>query len=460
MELKENPSLLELTIKDFRAIKEATIKLDGITVVTGLNSTGKSTISALLYYIFDISNNYNNFVKEKFDEKMQNIMRMLANLTSYRFINELIDKKNLLSMQETVFFVIKEIQKHYGRWESYNNGDEIDDDGDYDVDYYAAADVYRVRRLIEANFSEYIPDIDIDTVTIEKILDVLQNIVEKIYDECQKEIKDRNKDLFERKLRNIYASTLEEFLVKEHGKNIISEEKRLEEFDFISHAIYIDSPMAVEHPKYTGKWGYKSTDIEPFRHWLKLDSYLKQEDRKQVEKIIDTDIYKEIQETFKSPEVLDGEIKLDKSSDKLMYHRNDGEIFKVENCATGIKSLAILQMLYKNGWLNNKTLLVLDEPETHLHPQWVVEYARLIVLLHKEVGVKFFISSHHPDMVDAIKYIVSKEDVGDTCRFYLAKKQSDYTYIFEDKGRDIEDIFGSFNIAIEKIDRYSADDDQ
>lgn len=62
-------------------------------------------------------------------------------------------------------------------------------------------------------------------------------------------------------------------------------------------------------------------------------------------------------------------------------------MYNLLDVATGVKSFAILQLLIKNGSLSDKTLLIMDEPESHLHPQWTVKYARLIVLLDKEVGI-------------------------------------------------------------------------
>ena len=72
--------------------------------------------------------------------------------------------------------------------------------------------------------------------------------------------------------------------------------------------------------------------------------------------------------------------------------------------------------------MSDKTLLIMDEPESHLHPQWIIEYARLIVLLNKQIGVKFFIASHNPDMVSAIKYISEREKSNANLNFYLAQK--------------------------------------
>ena len=55
-------TLVELSIKDFKAIKRADVQLDGITVVSGINGCGKSTMSKLLYYIFRNANSFEELV--------------------------------------------------------------------------------------------------------------------------------------------------------------------------------------------------------------------------------------------------------------------------------------------------------------------------------------------------------------------------------------------------------------
>jgi len=43
--------LIRLTVNNLRAVKSAFIELKGITVVSGVNGCGKSTLSKLLYQI-------------------------------------------------------------------------------------------------------------------------------------------------------------------------------------------------------------------------------------------------------------------------------------------------------------------------------------------------------------------------------------------------------------------------
>ena len=132
--------------------------------------------------------------------------------------------------------------------------------------------------------------------------------------------------------------------------------------------------------------------------------------------------------------------------------------FRLTEVATGFKTFSYLQRLLENGYLNEETLLMIDEPEAHLHPQWIVEFARMLVLLHKVLGLKIMVASHNPDMVSAIHDIANKEGILDHTCFYVAR-QSDtnrHAFSYEALGHEIGEIFESFNIAIDRIREYGA----
>ena len=140
----------------------------------------------------------------------------------------------------------------------------------------------------------------------------------------------------------------------------------------------------------------------------------------------------------------------------MRYKRDDGLVIDLLDSATGIKSFSLLQMLLRNGVLSENTLLIIDEPEAHLHPQWIVEYARIIIMLYKKIGVKFFIASHSTDFVSAIKYISEKQRVSKAVSFYLAEEDlnKSFSYNYKSIGTDIEPIFASFNKSLDKIGEY------
>ena len=58
-----------------------------------------------------------------------------------------------------------------------------------------------------------------------------------------------------------------------------------------------------------------------------------------------------------------------------MKNDNLNKPLSVHNLSTGIKSFAILKILLEKGCLKDKDVLILDEPEIHLHPQWQIVYA-------------------------------------------------------------------------------------
>lgn len=117
----------------------------------------------------------------------------------------------------------------------------------------------------------------------------------------------------------------------------------------------------------------------------------------------------------------------------------------------GMKAFVILYQLIRNACLTGHTLLIIDKPETYLHPRLIVEYARMIVLLRKRFRTKFFITTHSPDMVSALKHIGAKEEAD--VQFYLAESQPD-GYVYRSLGQDVGPIFKSFNTALDLIEKY------
>ena len=68
------------------------------------------------------------------------------------------------------------------------------------------------------------------------------------------------------------------------------------------------------------------------------------------------------------------------------------------------------------------------------------------------------IASHNPDMVAAIQAIAGKEGVLDSTNFYLAQKaDGSHRYVYKNLGNNIEEIFRSFNIALDRIKLYGGD---
>ena len=73
--------LIDIEISNgFRAIKEANIHLDGISVISGINGCGKSTISKLLYTTFKNTLQYDSLVMDIINETIMPFTDALAQM--------------------------------------------------------------------------------------------------------------------------------------------------------------------------------------------------------------------------------------------------------------------------------------------------------------------------------------------------------------------------------------------
>ncbi len=152
-------------------------------------------------------------------------------------------------------------------------------------------------------------------------------------------------------------------------------------------------------------------------------------------------------------EVLGGEFK--KEGQKFSFNKYfTGKALHIEiaNTAFGIKSFGILQMLNNNGYLHEKYVLILDEPEVHLHPAWQLEYAKTIISL-VEHGIFVIVNSHSPYMVQALKYYGDKiEKVKKISNFYLAEKvENKINSNIKDVTKDLNLIFKALAQPLQDI---------
>jgi energy-coupling factor transporter ATP-binding protein EcfA2 len=95
----------------------------------------------------------------------------------------------------------------------------------------------------------------------------------------------------------------------------------------------------------------------------------------------------------------------------------------MKSLSTGIQSLSLLQRILELGLAESARILLLDEPEVHLHPKWQLEYAKILVKLVKETDMPILLTTHSAIFVEALEYIGRKEIPG-KCSFLLAERES------------------------------------
>jgi predicted ATPase len=125
------------------------------------------------------------------------------------------------------------------------------------------------------------------------------------------------------------------------------------------------------------------------------------------------------------------------------FNKNNQNI-ELTNTAMGIKYFGILQVLSDKNHFYNGQILILDEPEVHLHPKWQLELAKVIIELVKG-GVRILVNSHSPYMIEALKRYSQIENLNDKTNFYLAQNG----YIIQQD--NLENIFEKLAIPMREL---------
>lgn len=148
--------------------------------------------------------------------------------------------------------------------------------------------------------------------------------------------------------------------------------------------------------------------------------------------------------------------KNDRGDDEWYYHSNsDTFVEPLSECASGIKNLSQLFIAIKRGEIAASTLLILDEPETHLHPSLIVDYAALLIRICKKSKARILITTHSPTLVNALWVISQAEKMADTVNFYIAEKvEGTEQFDYKALKNKIGDIFKDFNEAHRKLAEF------
>lgn len=425
------------SIKDYHAIKDAKIRMDGITVLAGINGCGKSTLSRWLYYLVNATREFERFQRSYFVdalirevEKVSRVFRPTPKISNYSAVKRQL--RHFLQEDELDWDGLKTV--YYAFIEKAED----------DLREYASENPLSRRLgnfLLEREVQE---DLTPDELINTYLQGCSETFEKGLYKYMQKVESYRREDLV-KVITSEYSDgeQMPANISLTEGETSLLEEESFTPPLLLSRAIYVDTPMAVT------KRGYSvGNDI-----WDDFVSYLYRDNPQKKgtpTELLDIQIQS----------VIGGRIQL--AEDNIGLERElhfvsleQGIDIEVKDAATGVKTFAYMSQLLRNGWLDKETLLMIDEPEAHLHPQWIVEFARLLVKIHKELGVKVLVASHNPDMVAAIQSIAQKEEVIDKTVFYLAQRGKDEPrYVFSDKGTDISDIFTSFNIALSRIEQY------
>ena len=155
-------------------------------------------------------------------------------------------------------------------------------------------------------------------------------------------------------------------------------------------------------------------------------------------------------------EILGGEIK--KENGELFFVRENGFKTHMKNTSSGVKQVAIIQTLLNNKELEPNSFLIMDEPEVNLHPEWQIKFAKILVLLVKELDLSIYIASHSPFFIEAIELYSQYYELIDESYFYLTQKAEGYQYdIVSVDSNNLEAIYRNLGEPYDILDKIKMD---
>ena len=407
---------MQIKLRNIGMLEKAELNLNSLTLIAGENDNGKSTIGKVIFCIIKAINKYKDELQEskehKLKERLENLFFFTRNILTHNpvlkntediyflILDEYTLEEKLLKLEELILTVrdksdLKDIEKiEKVLKEIYIIKDEPEDDKKYIE-----------SALNKAFFSEFDSSILFNGKEDGQIT-LLENSLELI---------------------NIRISKDNKLSLIEDVEPIQLKDATFIETPLIlnNHDLLIRSQSGLSlNKRNIERLGFPYTTLHTKDLFDKLKKisfsiFLNDE--------FEDTILKEIQK------IIDGNIVYDNKQRDFIYSKNEKAI-SIKNTASGIKSFGILQLLLENDILNQNSILIIDEPENHLHPKWQLKYAKVLVTLAKN-GVKILIASHSPYMIEAIKRYSDLENLEESTNFYLAENS-----IIESRNR-LEDIF-------------------
>lgn len=407
---------MKLHIRNIAKVEKADIEINGITVIAGKNNTGKSTVEKVLYCLYTAFHNL--------DEKILNQRR-----------NSI---KVALIMGSGFKFQIRYALVN-ARVESRN---QLVDELDIIVDKLLVADSKEVDKLLR------------DELEV-KDDDSIQDIKDAIYisDATLKEIiiKEVLSQEFNGQIEPLYKSagdSMIELSIKDSKMSIdVSHNYKVKnEVNLNKECIIIDNPFAIDEMKKgtdTDSSRVLKEQVEDYVHSVSLNNKLSRSLKESNKSNLIKKFYlEERMDKFKKDivDIIGGDIS--EEEDRFVFHDNGlDKNLDLRNLSAGMKTFAILLKLLENGDIQDGSMIVLDEPEIHLHPSWQLKFAELLVLLQKEFDLNIVLATHSPYFMNALQVYSAKHAIAHKTKYYLAELNEKGKAVFEDVTLDPERVY-------------------
>ena len=399
---------MKISVQNFGIISDASIEINGISLIAGPNDSGKSTIGKIFYSLVrGLNPDEDIFITEKNDtirKFYQNILRILR------------DDKNIdISIYQT---------------------NRINDEWISSIETLAENFVgtQKNQLLRFCKIIKYQNEIEFNSIE-NKNIEISNYFLTEFNDEIQPVFNDE-------KITSIFIDDLEGTATLQYDFNPqLNKNINI----FFNNSFFIESPSLIDN-------SLQDSILYEKRFSREKKSHLKFALANESNLILDDDFQiTEIDRIISIiSKIINGKLVVD-DFQGVVYEKEGHEI-NIDNVALGIKGFGLIQLLLKNNQLNSRTLLIIDEPEIHLHPNWQVLYAEILVLLSKKLEIPILLTSHSPYFIEALKAFSEKYEFEEKTNFYFSQKSKDnLSATIIDVSNDISPILMSISEAYFKI---------
>lgn len=461
-------------------IKDSTIKLDGLTVITGKNNSGKSTVGKVLYSLVEGIRDIRNRAEL---DKRSYAFSMLENvIDDLSFLRDMVyyDKKS-------AFFQDKPTLEYFLKRRPMTKFDVTFDNTKVflekilielqSLEIQKIVNNKRIRLFYSRSIRNEVDVSDQVKNEIENAVSVVRKIITDIgkdetLENYRKESVNQTLNVefsnqIQPVMRNVDVSNIrvsdgEKYFFDIFIKKDSLEKKSMLSLDFpLKKAYFIDNPFILDKIS-SGISGIDMHFLRKYRTF-ESDSYLDSHRILPHETMLLNFLKKPKQnsvfeETLKNAKLEDIKDKIDailpgvfEFSDEGSFIVNKGKKLNLYNLATGSKFFSILKMLIEKDALDENTVLILDEPESHLHPEWENIVAEITVLLAKKLGVKILLTTHSSNFMLAVDAYMKKYDFIDKTNFYKTKIIDDGLVKYDLVNENMEKIYEEFYVPFSRM---------
>ena len=428
---------MKFIIRNVGTIDSAEIELNNLTVISGENNSGKTTISKIAYAVGQASSSfpidykrhqYNEF-RKLYDEITFNLSRLLKNSievknvdTYQRLMSVLQDIRRSSEVTEFDLSITKELID-----EIFNNLETNEGNSNY------FNRIYSILDKLYLLYDEYNYNDPIDKF----IFRALKN-------EFSNELLNKRNGADEAYL-SLEIDNIKIFEIKFNNKEIL-------EFNAEQNKLPIKDSTLIEGPyifqlapiihdlSFRESISRRSSKINPKIPYHVLDLCSKLDGSRGIDNSNNPLFL-----NLNIKEFYDGHI--DYRSETNNFELNENNlIFNVSNVSSGMKSIAILDLLYKGCFISKDTILIVDEPETNLHPKWQNLYAKLLIRLANE-GAHILVNTHSPYMLESLNVYSEKNEKNLGAKFYFSYK-TDNIIKTEDTNGNIVSIIDALSAPL------------